>query len=109
LSLITNDEVLAVNQDPLGRPARRAVQTKGTEIWVKQLKDGSQAIGLFNRSTAAQDVELAWSDVGLTGKQKLRDVRLHKDFGVMKERYTSRIPAHGAVLLRVSNGNGSDE
>jgi hypothetical protein len=100
LSLLTNDEVLAVNQDPLGSPARRVVQTNGAEIWMKELKDGSKAIGLFNRSDAAQDVELVWNDVGLTGKQKLRDLWLRKDAGIMKERYTMRVPSHGAVLLR---------
>ena len=105
LSLLTNDEVLAVNQDPLGSPARRVVQTNGAEIWVKELKDGSKAIGLFNRSAAAQEVELAWSDVGLTGKQKLRDLWLHKDVGTMKERYTVRVPSHGAVLLRADKQN----
>lgn len=106
LSLLTNDEVLAVNQDPLGRPAHRVAQTNNAEIWVKELKDGSKAIGLFNRSDAARDVELVWSDVGLTGKQKLRDLWVHKDLGIMNERYTVYVPAHGAVLLRASDGNG---
>jgi alpha-galactosidase len=109
LSLLTNDEVLAVNQDPLGQPARRVVQTRGTEIWVKELKDGSKAIGLFNRSAAAQDVEFAWSDVGLTGNQKLRDLWWHKDVGTMVERYTVRVPSHGAVLLRADNQNVSEQ
>ena len=110
LSLLTNDEVLAVNQDPLGSPARRVVQKDGAEIWMKELKDGSKAIGLFNRSDAAQDVELVWNDVGLTGKQKLRDLWLRKDaVGTMKERYTVRVPSHGAVLLRAYKQTDSDE
>jgi alpha-galactosidase len=106
LSLITNDEVLAVNQDPLGLPARRVVQEKGTEIWVKELKDGSKAIGLFNRSAAAQDVEVAWGDAGLTGKQKLRDLWLRKDLGIMEERHMLSVPSHGAILLRVFTEDG---
>ena len=105
LSLLTNDEVLAIDQDPLGLPARRVAQTGGTEIWVKELKDGSKAIGFFNRNAAAQDVELAWSDAGLTGKQKLRDLWLHKDLGDMTERYSVRVPSHGAVMLRAYNTN----
>jgi alpha-galactosidase len=109
LSLLTNDEVLAVNQDSLGSPARRVVQTNGAEIWMKELKDGSKAIGLFNRSDAAQDVELVWNDVGLTGKQKLRDLWLHKDVGILKERYAAHVSSHGAVLLRAYKQTDSDE
>ena len=108
LSLLTNDEVLALNQDPLGSPARRVAQTDGAEIWMKELKDGSKAIGLFNRSAAPRDVELNWSDVGLTGKQKLRDLWLHTDVGTIKERYTVRVPSHGVVLLRAYKQTDSD-
>ncbi len=84
LSLLTNDEVLAVNQDPLGNPARRVMQTNGVEIWVKDLKDGSKAIGLFNRGPAAQDVTLGWKDAGLTGQQTLRDLWSQKMWGCSK-------------------------
>lgn len=101
LSLLTNDEVMAVNQDPLGSPARRVMQSRGTEIWVKPLKNGSKAIGLFNRSAAAQEVELNWNDAGLNGKRALRDIWLRKDLGVFKEKYVAQIPSHGAVLLLV--------
>lgn len=107
LSLLTNDEVLAVNQDTLGSPARRAVQTKGTEIWVKELKDGSKAVGLFNRSAAALDVDLEWTDVGLAGKQTLRDLWSHKDLGIFDTKYSVLIPRHGAVLLRVVKNSQS--
>jgi hypothetical protein len=109
LSLLTNDEVLAVNQDPLGLPAKRVAQSEGAEIWVKELKDGSKAIGLFNRSAAAQDVELAWNDAGLIGRQELRDLWMRKSLGIMKERYTLRVPSHGAVLLRACSQTGSDD
>ncbi|HTL74343.1 MAG TPA: glycoside hydrolase family 27 protein [bacterium] len=101
LSLLTNDEVMAVNQDPLGSPARRVMQSRGTEIWVKPLKNGSKAIGLFNRSAAAEEVELNWNDAGLNGKRALRDIWLRKDLGVFKEKYVAQIPSHGAVLLLV--------
>jgi len=100
LSLLTNDEVIAVNQDALGSPARRVMQTKGTEVWVKELKDGSKAIGLFNRSAAAQDVELDWTDAGLAGKQALRHLWSHKDLGVFEAKFSVQVPRHGAVLLR---------
>lgn len=100
LSLLTNDEVLAVNQDPLGSPARRVMQTKGTEVWVKELKDGSKAIGLFNRTAAAATVTLNWDDAKLTGKHSLSDLWQHQDLGAFDARFSSPVPAHGVVLLR---------
>lgn len=100
LSLLTNDEVLAVNQDILGSPARRVTQTKGTEIWVKELNDGSKAIGIFNRTTAVATIELDWNVAKLTGKQMLRDLWAHKYLGAFDGRYSANVPAHGAVLIR---------
>ena len=102
LSLLTNDEVLAVNQDPLGRPARRVAQRKGTEIWVKELKDGGKAIGLFNRTAAVANVEANWTDAGLTGKQVLRDLWVHGNLGAFETNYSARVSPHGAVLLRAA-------
>lgn len=102
LALLTNDEVLAVDQDSLGSPARRVMQTKGSEIWVKDLHDGSKAIGVFNRGAVPQEVTLSWSDAGLTGKQALRDLWSHRDLGTFKTKYVALVPRHGALLLRAS-------
>ncbi len=62
LALLTNDDVLAVNQDPLGRQAQRVAQDdeNQTEVWVKQLEDGSIAVALFNRGSEAQTIEADW-------------------------------------------------
>ena len=109
LSLLTNDEVIAVNQDPLGSPARRVAQNQGTEIWVKKLKDGSKAIGLFNRSGVAQNVQLNWSDAGLTGRQRLRDLWAHKNLGTFKGKFKVQVPSHGAVLLRADRKNVTEQ
>ena len=81
LSLLANDEVLAINQDPLGKPASRIKQANGTEIWVKPLENDDKAIGLFNRSPVAQNVDFDRADAQLGGKQKLRDLWAHKDLG----------------------------
>jgi hypothetical protein len=101
LSLLTNDEALAINQDVLGQPARRAAKVNGTEVWVRELSDGSKAVGLFNRGKQAGDVTVAWTDAGLTGKQTVRDVWAHQDLGVFENQFSRPVPAHGAVLLRV--------
>jgi len=99
LSLLTNDEVLAVNQNPLGKPACRVKQTKDTEVWAKAMEDGSTAIGLFNRSPVARTIDFDWSVAGLAGRQTLRDLWAHKDFGAFDIEYGVTVPSHGAVLL----------
>jgi hypothetical protein len=102
LSLLTNDEVLAVDQDALGSPGKRVAQKDGTEIWIKELKDGSKAVGLFNRSATNATVTLNWNDAGLAGKQKLRDLWTHTDLGDFTNEFTPTINSHGAGLYRVS-------
>jgi hypothetical protein len=102
LALLSNDEVIAVDQDPLGGKARRVMQRDDTEAWVKPLQDGSSAIGLFNRSQTNAVVELRWSDAGLAGKQIIRDLWFHQNLGTFDGKFSSYVPAHGTVLIRAS-------
>jgi hypothetical protein len=106
LSLITNDEVLALDQDRLGKPARRVSQHAGGEVWVRELQDGSKAAGLFNRGSIEENVTLNWSDAGLAGTQSVRDLWQHKELGNFNGQMTLPVPRHGAILLRlVKRGN----
>jgi alpha-galactosidase len=98
-SMLTNDEVLAIDQDPLGTAAKRHQMQAGIEIWVKPLKSGATAIGLFNRGPAAATVALNWQDAGLSGKQRLRDLWLHKNLGTFDNTFSTTVPSHGVVLL----------
>jgi hypothetical protein len=102
-SLLTNDEVLAIDQDSLGLGARRVSQQNGLEIWVKDLKDGSKAIGLFNRSAAEATATLDWTESGLTGRQSLRNLWQHKKLGRFTRAYSCLVPAHGVVLLQTKS------
>jgi alpha-galactosidase len=104
LSVLTNDEVLAVNQDPLVRPATRISQQGRTEVWMRPLKDGSRAAGLFNRSDAATEVSLNWEEAKLSGKWTARDLWQHKDLGPLDTKLARTVPPHGAVLLKLSPG-----
>jgi len=99
LALLTNDEVLALDQDPSCIAAKRVSQKNGLEVWVKDLKDGTKAIGLFNRSNADASVTLNWNDAGLNGSMTLRDLWQHKDLGSFDQTYSSPVPHHGVVLL----------
>jgi alpha-galactosidase len=100
-NLLGNDEVLGVNQDPLGRQASRLSKSGDCEIWAKEMEDGSRAIGLFNRGRWKSDVPLLWADLGLRGIQSVRDLWRQKDLGEFPEGITLPVARHGAVLLRV--------
>ena len=101
LALLTNPEVIAVNQDILGQPAQRLTNVPvGVEIWTKRLAGNSLAVGIFNRGNAALTVNLIWHDVGLRARPAVRDLWLRKDLGRQKK-FTADLPPHGCVLLCV--------
>jgi hypothetical protein len=104
-SLLTNDEVLSIDQDALGLGAKRVSQKDGVEVWVKDLKDGAKAIGLFNRGKAGASATVNWTDAGLTGPQVLRDLWQHKPLGSFDQTFSCVVPAHGVVLVRTAGGN----
>jgi alpha-galactosidase len=101
LAVLTNDEVLAVNQDSLGAKAKRVARHERTEVWVKTLKNGDKAVGLFNRGDKEAGVELLFAEAGLTGSHRIRDVWSGKDLGQHDQSFQINVPPHGAVLLRV--------
>ena len=102
LGLLTNDEVLDVSQDPLGRQARRVSQNGSGEVWVKEMEDGSKAVGLFNRAQGEETVTASWADLGLSGKHKVRDLWRQKDVGSFSDKFEVKVPRHGVVLVKVS-------
>ena len=111
LGLISNDEVLAVDQDPLVKPATRVSHlgppNAGTEVWVRELKGGSRAVGLFNRGGNAAEVTLNWDEAALSGKWAVRDLWQHKDLGVFGVKLALQVPTHGAVLLKLTPAPGN--
>lgn len=102
LNLLTNDEVIAVNQDELGRQAAQTIVDGRKQVWVKELADGSRAIGLFNLAQEPQEISVSWDKVGLKGAQNVRDVWRQQDLGAQSEKFSVTVPRHGAYLIRVS-------
>ena len=100
-SLLSNDEVLDVNQDVLGKQASRIAQYDGLEIWSKELEDGSKAVGLFNRSLFAASLTVTWKELGLSGINTVRDLWSQADEGKSDQKFSATIPAHGVKLIRV--------
>jgi alpha-galactosidase len=101
LNLLTNDEVLEVNQDPLGRQAGRILKEGDTEVWAKAMEDGTKAVGLFNLGEEESTVTLPWLSLGLSGKHAVRDLWRQQDLGKVSGQFTARVPRHGVVLVRV--------
>jgi alpha-galactosidase len=101
IGLLTNDEIIDVDQDPLGQPGYRVSKTGDLEVWMKKLEDGSIAAGLFNRSPEAASVTASWSDLGLSGKQKVRDLWRQKDIGSFSEKFSAKVAGKGVVMVRI--------
>ena len=102
LGLLTNDEVLAINQDPLCRQATRVARPGTGIVYAKQMEDGSWAVGLFNLGEKARAVALRWSDIGLSIPQAVRDLWRQKDLGTFDDHFETSVAPHGVVLIRVS-------
>jgi alpha-galactosidase len=101
--ILTNEEVIAVNQDPLGRQGRKVRDDGDLEVWSKELKDGSRAVILFNRSDAEADISFSWSEIGYPEHLSLRvrDLWRHEDRGTPDGSYSAPVPSHGVVMLTV--------
>ncbi len=101
LSILTNREVIAIDQDKLGKQAKRVWQSHDQEIWTRPLAGGAQAVAFFNRATDTANVTVKWTDLGINGKWKARDLWLHQDVEWAGPEYSVTIPGHGAVMLRL--------
>jgi alpha-galactosidase len=101
-SLLMNREVLAVNQDPLGRPAQRVKRAGTCEIWTKRLADSSTAVALINRGSRGEDVLLKARDIGILESPKVaRNLWTGQDIADFKVELTQRIEPHETILLKI--------
>jgi len=101
IALLTNREVIAVDQDKLGKQGDRISEEGPIEIWARPLADGSKAVGVFNRLSTPLSATVDFRQLGFRGPVNVRDIWQSKDLGAMKDPYTVTVPPHGVVLLRV--------
>ena len=101
LAILTNPEVVAVDQDSRGIQGHRVWEEGPYEIWTKPLADGSTAVGLFNRGEDAEDIKLDFSAVGVPASASVRDLWGQKDLGNFTGSFTAKVPRHGVVLVKV--------
>ncbi|MBP6978715.1 MAG: NPCBM/NEW2 domain-containing protein [Lentimicrobiaceae bacterium] len=115
LNLLTNDEVIAVDQDPLGKQAEKVKEAPGQQVWAKKLADGSLAVGLFNTGDSSPAGMFNWADqvetttvtvtlkeLGISGPVQVRDLWRQKDLGTVAQELQYPVNHHGVVLLRLS-------
>jgi alpha-galactosidase len=100
--MLTNPEVLAVDQDAKGVQGHRVWDEGPLEIWIKPLANGNHAVGLFNRGESSLKIALDFKMLGGASSLKLRDLWEHKDLGEVQGSYTAEVPRHGVVLLMAS-------
>ncbi|HEV2425218.1 MAG TPA: glycoside hydrolase family 27 protein [Terriglobia bacterium] len=102
LDILENREVIAVDQDRLGEQGRRVAFTADYGVWTRPLAGGAQAVALVNLSDAAATVSVQWKALGLEGPLHVRDLWAHADRGTETDGFSSKIPAHGVVLIKVT-------
>src|ERR1700758_854001 len=101
--ILTNKEVIAVDQDALGREGERVAKNGDLEVWAKQMKDGSRAVVLLNRGDSEQEITATWVDLGYpnTISASVRDLWQHKDLGKMTAKFSAPVESHGVVMVTV--------
>lgn len=116
LNLLTNDEVLAIDQDIAGQPARLVKKENGFQYWLKHLADGSYALGIFNTDGFGETPQsyFRWGDekarttiidlssIGLQGNYQVRDLWRQHDLGSPTDKVSTTVPHHGVVLVRLT-------
>jgi alpha-galactosidase len=100
VALLTNREVIAIDQDKAGRQGDRVWAEGPIEVWVRPLADGTKAVGIFNRHPGPLSPKINLAKLRLAGK-KAHDVWAARDVK-LSSTYSAKIPGHGVVFLRVA-------
>lgn len=102
LGILANAEVIAVDQDPLGKQGTPISTSTTLEVWSKPLSGTkTYAVALFNRTAAAANITVTWSSLGFTGSATVRDLWAKQDLGTVATQYTANVPSHAVVMLKV--------
>jgi alpha-galactosidase len=101
--ILTNKEVIAVDQDPLGSEGKRVKKNRDLEVWAKQMKDGGRAVILFNRGSAETQVSVNWEDIGYPShlQAAVRDLWQKKDLGRFTGSFSASVVSHGVVMVTI--------
>ncbi len=101
VAILTNPEVIAVDQDPAGIQGRCIMEQGPVEVLMKPLKDGSKAVGFFNREQGVVTVAVKFEDIGLPQDAFVRDLWERKDLGTFHGSFSVDVPEHGVFFARI--------
>ena len=90
-----------IDQDPLGKQAQQVIKTETYQVWVKDLEDGSKALGIFNLSAKDQVVRFYWNNLGLMNNYYVRDLWRQKDIGTYYSMFSTKLAPHGVTLIKI--------
>jgi alpha-galactosidase len=101
--ILTNKELIAVDQDQLGMQGRRVKRDAELEVWARQLADGSRAVALLNRGTAEKNISVTWSEIGYPDylPASVRDLWARKDLGKSTGSFSATVESHGVVVVKI--------
>jgi alpha-galactosidase len=101
LAILTNPEVIAVDQDSKSIQGRRLSQAGPVQVWAKPLSRGRMAVGLINSGESPFPATVNFRDIGYSNPVRVRDLWERKDLGLFKNSYTTIVPKHGVVLVEI--------
>jgi hypothetical protein len=100
INLLTNDEVIAIDQDPLGKQAVPVQKFSDIQVWSKELADGKKSFGIFNLGDKTEKFLLNLSSIGITNANKIRDLWRQKDISLSNNSIELTVPHHGVYLFK---------
>ena len=102
--ILTNTDVIAVDQDPLGQQARRIWKDGDLEIWARPLKGGEHAVVLFNRSKAPAAMKVSWDQLNLPAgtKANVKDLWSKHVSKNGRGSYGGNVTPHGVIMVRIT-------
>jgi alpha-galactosidase len=105
LEIITNTDIIALNQDPMGVQGYKRMSLNGLEVWAGPLDQDNVAVVLFNRADQPANITAKWDDIGIDSGSKVMqvlDLWMHKSLGVRVGNVTAMVDSHDVVALRLS-------
>ncbi|MEX0982591.1 MAG: glycoside hydrolase family 27 protein [Bacteroidales bacterium] len=104
LEILTNAEVIAVNQDPAVIPAKRIYKTDDLELWARRLSGDAYSVVLLNKTESSREIDFSWRQIGLEQNEifEIRDLWEHQDLGVHKGSFSVKVASHGCAMLKLS-------
>jgi hypothetical protein len=107
--ILTNEEVIAVDQDPAGIQGTRVVDNGDLEVWMKPLcrhEGPEKAVALLNRRSNSADISVSFDAIGISGSATVRDLWAHQDLGQYSDSFSANVPSHGVVMVKIVHTDG---